>query len=168
MYIDTLFSIFALCAVAGGLGLVLLRHPMQGALSLAVTMISLAGIYALLSAKLVFLLQLIVYAGAIMTLIIFIIMFLNLQEKDLPNERNRFLFFGGGAILLLPVVLFMIRTVKSIPGIDNTIVGRNFGSIGEVGITLFSQWLVPFEIISLLLLVALIGAVVLAGIGRNK
>lgn len=168
MYIDTLFSIFALLAVLGGLGLVLLRHPMQGALSLAVTMISLAGIYALLSAKLIFLLQLIVYAGAIMSLILFIIMFLNLRDEDLPDERNRFKYFAGGIVVLAPVVYFMLEVVESIPEVKTTIVGNGFGSIKAVGMELFTNWLLPFEIISLLLIVALIGAVVLAGIRREN
>ncbi len=163
MYVDTLFNIFALLTVLGGVGLVVFRHPMQGALSLAVTMISLAGLYALLSAKLLFVLQLIVYAGAIMSLIIFIIMFLNIQEKDLPQERNRFLYLAGGALVLLPVAWFMIKVVKSIPGVKATIIGNGFGGVHGVGMTLFNEWLLPFEIVSLLLLVALVGAVMLAG-----
>ncbi|PIE00798.1 MAG: NADH-quinone oxidoreductase subunit J [Acidobacteria bacterium] len=168
MYVDTLFAIFAVLAVLGGVGLVVFRHPMQGALSLAVTMISLAGLYALLSAKLIFVLQLIVYAGAIMSLIIFIIMFLNIQEEDLPKERRRFLYLGGGMVMLVPVALFMIKVVKSIPGVKATIIGNGFGGVQGVGITLFQNWLLPFEIVSLLLLVALIGAVVLAGKRRTQ
>lgn len=168
MYVDTLFSIFALLAVLGGIGLVVFRHPMQGALSLAVTMISLAGLYALLSAKLIFALQLIVYAGAIMSLIIFIIMFLNIQEKDLPKERNRFLYLAGGVVVLLPVAWFLIRVVKSVPGVEATIVGGGFGGVHAVGMTLFQNWLLPFEIVSLLLLVALVGAVMLAGKRRRE
>ncbi len=167
MYIDTLFAIFALLAVLGGIGLVVFRHPMQGALSLAVTMISLAGLYALLSAKLIFVLQLIVYAGAIMSLIIFIIMFLNIQEEDLPREENRFLYLAGGAVVLLPVAWFLIKIIKSVPGVEATIVGNGFGGVQGVGMTLFSNWLLPFEIVSLLLLVALIGAVMLAGKRRE-
>lgn len=76
-----LFFGLALLAVLGALGLILFRHPMNGAMSFVVTLISLAGLYALLSAKLIFAIQLIVYAGAIMSLILFIIMFLNIQEK---------------------------------------------------------------------------------------
>ncbi len=168
MYTDTLFSIFALLAVLGGIGLVVFRHPMQGAISLAITMISLAGLYALLSAKLLFVLQLIVYAGAIMSLIIFIIMFLNIQEKDLPKEKNRFLYLAGGAVILAPVAWFMLRVVKSLPGVEATIVGNGFGGVQAVGMTLFQNWLLPFEIVSLLLLVALVGAVMLAGKRRTE
>lgn len=163
MFAEGLFYALAAVAIAGALGLVLFRHPMHGAISLAATMISLAGIYALLSAKLIFILQLIVYAGAIMSLIIFIIMFLNIQEEDLPQEDKRLLYFGGGVVLLLPFIFFLVKVIKTVPGIETTIIGSGFGGIKEVGLVLFQDWLLPFEIVSLLLLVALIGAVVLAG-----
>ena len=71
-----LFFAFALLSVLGALGLILFKHPMNGDMSFVVTLISLAGMYALLSAKLIFAIQLIVYAGAIMSLILFIIMFM--------------------------------------------------------------------------------------------
>jgi NADH-quinone oxidoreductase subunit J len=163
MYADGLFIVFSVLAVAGALGLVLFRHPMRGAMCLVVTMISLAGLYALLSAKLIFALQLIVYAGAIMSLIIFIIMFLNIQESDLPVEERRFTYLLGGIVVLLPVIFFLIKVVKTIPGVKATIIGKGFGGVKEVGLVLYQDWLLPFEIVSLLLLVALVGAVVLAG-----
>ncbi len=163
MFAEGLFIAFAVLSVLGALGLVLFRHPMRGAMSLAVTMISLAGLYALLSAKLIFVLQLIVYAGAIMSLIIFIIMFLNIQEEHLPVEEKRFIYLLGGVIVLIPIGSFLIKVVKSVPGVEATIVGNGFGGVKEVGLVLFQDWLLPFEIVSILLLVALIGAVVLAG-----
>jgi NADH-quinone oxidoreductase subunit J len=163
MFAEGLFIAFAVLSVLGALGLVLFRHPMSGAMSLAVTMISLAGLYALLSAKLIFVLQLIVYAGAIMSLIIFIIMFLNIQDEDLPVEEKRITYLLGGIVVLIPVLAFLVKVVKSIPGVEATIVGNGFGGIKEVGLVLFQDWLLPFEIVSILLLVALVGAVVLAG-----
>ena len=169
MFAESLFMVLAALAVLGGIGLVLFRHPMNGAMSLVVTMISLAGLYALLSAKLVFVLQLIVYAGAIMSLILFIIMFLNIQNEDLPIEENCRYYFLGGIVALLPLCLFLIKIVKTLPGVEATIVGKGFGGVKEVGLTLFQDWLLPFEIVSILLLVALVGAVVLAGKRRmNK
>ncbi len=167
MIAEGLFTAFSVLAVLGALGLVLFRHPMQGAMSLVVTMISLAGLYALLSAKLIFVLQLIVYAGAIMSLILFIIMFLNIQNEDLPNEPKHFYYFLGGLILLLPVGSFLIKVVKCVPGVEATIVGNGFGGVKEVGLVLFQDWLLPFEIVSILLLVALVGSVVLAGSKRR-
>ena len=76
MMVDFLFACFAIGSVLGAVGLIFFRHPMNGAMSFLITLISMAGLYALLSAKLLFALQLIVYAGAIMSLIVFIIMFL--------------------------------------------------------------------------------------------
>ncbi len=169
MYAEGLFSIFAALSVLGAIGLVLFRHPMSGAMSLIVTMISLAGLYSLLSAKLLFVLQLIVYAGAIMSLILFIIMFLNIQTSDLPEEKGRFYYLIGGIILLIPIGTFLIKVVKSLPGVETTIIGNGFGGVKEVGLVLFQDWLLPFEIVSILLLVSLVGAVVLAGKRRlNK
>ncbi|BHH85364.1 NADH-quinone oxidoreductase subunit J family protein [Desulforhopalus sp. 52FAK] len=163
MFAEILFTAFAVLSVLGAIGLILFRHPMKGAMSLIVTMISLAGLYALLSAKLIFVLQLIVYAGAIMSLILFIIMFLNIQDDDLPEEEGRFLYLAGGIAVIIPIASFLLKVVKSIPETQATIVGNGFGGIKEVGLVLFQDWLLPFEIVSLLLLVALIGAVVLAG-----
>lgn len=169
MFAEVLFPIFAALAVLGAAGLILSRHPMNGAMCLVVTMISLAGLYALLSAKLIFVLQLIVYAGAIMSLMIFIIMFLNIQNEDLPEENGRFYYLLGGIVVLIPVASFLIKVVKSLPGVEATIVGNGFGGVKEVGLVLFQDWLLPFEIVSILLLVALVGAVVLAGKRRlNK
>ncbi|MBT8361757.1 MAG: NADH-quinone oxidoreductase subunit J [Desulfobacterales bacterium] len=150
-------------AVLGALGLILFKHPMNGAMSFVVTLISLAGLYALLSAKLIFAIQLIVYAGAIMSLIVFIIMFLNIQESDLPVETGRWLYLGGGIIAIAPIAALLLKIVNSLPGGDTVIVGHGFGGVKEVGLVLFRDWLLPFEIVSILLLVALVGAVVLAG-----
>ncbi|WP_043769959.1 NADH-quinone oxidoreductase subunit J family protein [Desulfobulbus propionicus] len=163
MFADGLFIGFAVLAVLGAAGLVLFRHPMNGAMSFVVTLISLAGLYALLSAKLIFALQLIVYAGAIMSLIVFIIMFLNIQPDDLPKEETKLLYIIGGSIIVLPVGLFLVKIVKSIPMSSAALIGNDFGGVKQVGLLLFKDWLVPFEIVSILLLVSLIGAVVLAG-----
>ncbi len=163
MFAELLFFGFAVLAVLGALGLVLFRHPMNGAMSLVITLISLAGLYALLSAKLIFSIQLIVYAGAIMSLILFIIMFLNIQKEDLPEEKWRFGYFAGGVVVIGPIGAFLVKVMKSLPGSEATIVGNGFGGVKEVGLVLFRDWLLPFEIVSILLLVALVGAVVLAG-----
>jgi NADH-quinone oxidoreductase subunit J len=163
MFADGLFIGFAILSVLGAVGLVLFRHPMNGAMSFVVTLISLAGLYALLSAKLIFALQLIVYAGAIMSLIVFIIMFLNIQPDDLPKEETKLFYILGGGIVVLPIGFFLAKIVNSLPERSTEIVGNNFGGVKEVGLLLFRDWLVPFEIVSILLLVSLVGAVILAG-----
>lgn len=163
MFADGLFLGFAVLAVLGAAGLVVFRHPMNGAMSFVVTLISLAGLYALLSAKLIFALQLIVYAGAIMSLIVFIIMFLNIQSSDLPKEETKLVYILGGLVVVLPIGLFLAKIVKSLPLSSAAILGNDFGGVKQVGLLLFKDWLVPFEIVSILLLISLIGAVVLAG-----
>lgn len=163
MFAEWLYFGLAGLSVLGAIGLILFRHPMNGAMSFVVTLISLAGLYALLSAKLMFAVQLMVYAGAIMSLIIFIIMFLNIQDSDLPEEKGQGLFLLGGAVVITPIALFLYKIVKSLPGSDTKIIGNGFGGVKEVGQVLFKNWLLPFEIVSILLLVALVGAVVLAG-----
>jgi NADH-quinone oxidoreductase subunit J len=163
MFADGLFLGFAVLAVLGAAGLVLFRHPMNGAMSFVVTLISLAGLYALLSAKLIFALQLIVYAGAIMSLIVFIIMFLNIQPDDLPKEETKLLYILGGIVLVLPIGFLLVKIVKSVPMASTAIVGNGFGGVQQVGLLLFKDWLIPFEIVSILLLVSLVGAVILAG-----
>lgn len=163
-----LFMILSFLAVVGAAGLVMLKHPMNGAMSFIITLISLAGLYALLAAKLIFAIQLIVYAGAIMSLILFIIMFLNISEKDLPDESGRWIYFAGGGVVIAPIMLFLIKAANTLPDGAVTGVGETFGSVKEVGKVLFTDWLLPFEIVSILLLVALVGAVVLAGKREGK
>ena len=157
-----LFFGLALLAVLGALGLILFKHPMNGAMAFVVTLISLAGLYALLSAKLIFAIQLIVYAGAIMSLILFIIMFLNIQESDLPLDSRRWFYLAGGIVVVAPIAGLMIKIARSIPE-QYPELPDGFGNVKDVGQLLFTDWLLPFEIVSILLLVALVGAVVLAG-----
>lgn len=168
MVSSILFAILSILAVVGAAGLVLLKHPMNGAMSFIITLVSLAGLYALLSAKLIFAIQLIVYAGAIMSLILFIIMFLNISEKDLPDESSRWIYFAGGAVVIAPLGSLLLKAVQTLPGGDARFIDDSFGSVKEVGKVLFTDWLLPFEIVSILLLVALVGAVVLAGKREGK
>jgi NADH-quinone oxidoreductase subunit J len=109
-----------------------------------------------------FMVQIIVYAGAIMTIILFILMFLNIKEENLPKEPKKNLYIIVGFILILPINYLIIKSISLLPDSNMNIVQENFGGIKEFGIKLYQEWLIPFELISILLLVALIGAVVLA------
>ena len=90
--IDLVFIVLSLIAIGGALGMIIFAQSIYSALILIVCIISLGGIFALLSAPFLFMVQIIVYAGAIMTLILFILMFLNIREEDLPKEPNKFKF----------------------------------------------------------------------------
>lgn len=160
---DFMFLALSATAIAGGVAMLVYRNPMYSALGLLISILAVAGLFALLSATFLFMVQIIVYAGAIMTLILFILMFLNIGDKDLPNEPSKFKFIGLGAVLMLPINILVIKAISNLPNADLSIVDENsdFGSIKAVGMLLYQNWLVAFELISILLLVALLGAVVL-------
>jgi len=160
--IDVMFIALALFAISGGLGMVLFAQPMHSALSLIVCLVALGGIFALLSAPFLFMVQIILYAGAIITLLLFIVMFLNIKEENLPDEPNKNITLVIGAILLIPFNILILKAFSTMPAKSMHILGDGFGSINSFGMELFQGWLVPFELISVLLLAALVGAVVYA------
>ena|SRR5205085_1286389 len=156
-----LFSIFALICVAGAVNLVAQRHPINSALSLIVVMGSLAVLYLLLGAEFVAAIQVIVYAGAIMVLFVFVIMLLNAA----PEERGRStaVAFGlgiPGVIVLAGILIYGLTT--SAPAATPAAIGALYGSPLEIGRQLFREFLLPFEITSVLILIAIMGAVLLA------
>jgi NADH-quinone oxidoreductase subunit J len=157
---DILFLLLGSFAILGAIGMVGFHQPVHSALSLILTILALAGLFALLSASFLFMVQIIIYAGAILTLFIFIIMFLNVKEANLPKEPNKNITLFLGSIALLPFNFLILRAFSQMPLHVNP-VQSDFGKIKPLGMELFTQWLLPFELISILLLVALIGAVVL-------
>jgi NADH-quinone oxidoreductase subunit J len=151
--------------IASALGVVLSRSPVRSALSLVVTLFLLAVLFVFLDAHLVAALQIVVYAGAIMVLFLFVIMLLNLQEE--PGERPpapaRVAAWGAGSLVVL-VILLTLRaagTNLSGPGIERE-PSETFGTTAALSERLFTHFLLPFEITSVLLLVAIVGAVVIA------
>lgn len=157
--IDALFLILSLFAITGALGMVAFHQPVHSALSLILTIVSLAGLFALLSASFLFMVQIIIYAGAIITLLIFIIMFLNVKESNLPKEPYKNITLFLGSIALIPLNFLILRSFAKLSMAD-TPLAQDFGDIKSLGMELFNHWLLPFELISILLLVALVGAVV--------
>ena len=162
---DLIFIILSLFAIGGALGMVLFHQPVHSALSLILSIIALAGLFALLSASFLFMVQIIVYAGAIITLLIFIIMFLNVKEVNLPKEPYKNITLFIGSLALLPLNFLILRAFSKLPLAQQNVLVEGFGDIKPLGMELFRGWLLPFELISVLLLVALIGAVVL---GRKE
>lgn len=156
---DILFLFLSFFAILGAVGMVSLHQPVHSALSLILTIIALAGLFALLSASFLFMVQIIIYAGAILTLFIFIIMFLNVKEANLPKEPNKNLTLFLGSLALLPLNFLILRAFYKMPLLTAPL-EHDFGKIKPLGMELFTKWLLPFELISILLLVALIGAVV--------
>lgn len=166
--IDLLFILLSFLAIAGAVAMIVYTNPMYSALGVLISMLSVAGLFALLNAIFLFLVQIIVYAGAIMTLILFILMFLNIKEEDLPKEPHKFKFIVLGAVFMIPLNILILKAVSKLPQKDLLLTNTDFGDIKPLGMQLYTNWLVAFELVSVLLLVALIGAVVLASKRRNR
>jgi len=156
-----LFYIFAALAVAGALGMVLnFRNAVAGALSLVGTMVSLGAIYVLLDAYLIGVLQVLVYAGAIVVLFLFVVMLLNLRRESFSAERQRAVKLAAAGLGVLVLLAFL----SLLPGAFREAAAppEGFGGYRQVGMALFTDWLLAFEATSLLLLAAMVGAVILA------
>jgi len=159
---DLLFLGLSFLSIGGALAMILYRDPMYSALGVLISILSVAGIFALLNASFLFMVQIIVYAGAIMTLMLFILMYLNIREEDLPKEPNKFKLITLGAVVMIPLNVLVIQAVAKLPSKDLSLTNTDFGDIGPIGLVLYNNWLVAFELVSILLLVALIGSIVLA------
>jgi NADH-quinone oxidoreductase subunit J len=151
----------ALVAVASALGLLLSKSAMYAALNLIINFVTVAIFYVLLAAPFIALLQITVYAGAIMVLFLFVIMLLGAERLStgsvLPWQRP--MAFALGGILLLEVIyLILFRTG---PATEAAAVSAGFGAPAGIGALLFNTYLLPFEVISILLLAAMVGAIVL-------
>lgn len=165
---DILFIALAFFAITGAIAMLVYKSPMFSALGLLITMLSVAGMFALLNATLLFMVQIIVYAGAIMALILFILMFLNIKEEDLPKEPKKFMLIGFGAVLMIPLNILVLKAVSNLPSKDLYPIEGDFGTIKPVGLILCNDWIIAFELISILLLIALVGSVVLAKRRKTK
>ena len=163
------FLYFAAVIVMAAALVVVLRNPIYSALSLLVMFFHVAGLYVTLHAEFLAAIQIIVYAGAILVLYLFVVMLLNVKREEQFNRQGPVALFLGVVLLTEAVLLsvsrgFTVATPE--PGREGSAVG-NTESIGEV---LYSTYLFPFEIASLILLVAMIGAVILSkkGIMESK
>jgi NADH-quinone oxidoreductase subunit J len=164
---DILFYVFAAIAFGGALGVVAGRNPVASLLSMVVCLGSVAVLYVLLEAHFLAAVQIIVYAGAIMVLFLFVIMLLNLGHDYQPDvKRGVWMlvsFAVSGALLG-----FLSREVGSAPvlalaqGPSVDALVAEHGVIGAIARPLYTEWVVPFEITGILLLVAVVGALVLA------
>ena len=155
------FFVVAAIAIASALGLVIKRNPIHGALFLVVNLGSIAALYLFLHAEFLAAAQVIVYAGAIMVLFVFAIMVLIPGKEETgpdPLRRYRLLGIPLGGVLLLELVLVLVfrRPVAHPP------VAGVGGGVGTIGRLLFTEYLFPFELTSVLLLAAMVGVLVLA------
>ena len=154
------FYFFSALAVASGIMVVSRRNPVSAALFLVLTFFALAGIYVLMDAFFLAAVQVVVYAGAIMVLFLFVIMLLNLAPDELPRVMTgkvKWLFAVTTAALT--VTLLAIDLTRRLPADTPATLQGEAEMIGD---KLFSDFLLPFELTALLLLVAIVGAVIMA------
>ena len=157
----SLFLFLAFVALLSALGVVLAKNPVHSVLFLILTFFTLSGHYLLLNAQFLAAVNIIVYAGAIMVLFLFVIMFLNLNEATEPQKPllARVAATIAGGMLLLIMVAAM-RNVE--PGSYNAATfNSQVGMVDKLGLVLFQQYQLPFELASILLLAAMVGSVML-------
>lgn len=155
------FYFFAIVSIVAALSVVLARSPIYSALSLVVTFFSIAAQYILLNAQFVAAVQVMVYAGAIMVLFLFVIMLLNLNQHTDTNRsdvvRLLSVFVSGG--IMVTTLVGAARSAGSLTPLKPA--NDKIGLIANLGQTLFDQFLMPFEVSSLLFLSAMVGAIML-------
>ncbi|ALD21743.1 NADH-quinone oxidoreductase subunit J [Hymenobacter sp. DG25A] len=156
-----LFLFLAFVALLSALGVVFAKNPVHSVLFLILTFFSLSGHYLLLNAQFLAAVNIIVYAGAIMVLFLFVIMFLNLNvdtEPHKPALAKIAAAVAGGSLLLI-----MVAAMKDVQpaGYDAATFNSQIGMVDKLGMVLYTQYLLPFELASVLFLVAMVGAVML-------
>ena len=155
------FLVLAAVTVAGAVSLILQRHPIHSALSLIVVMVALAGLYLLQGAEFVAAVQIIVYAGAVMVLFVFVIMLLNAGIEEHTNI-SRIAGFPG-LLLAFALTGFIAATIaRSTDTVQAASQPGNMASTRDLSTMIFKDFVYPFELTSFLILIALLGALVLA------
>jgi NADH-quinone oxidoreductase subunit J len=157
-----LFIILAVLSIGGGLGVVLTRNVVHAALFLLVSLIAVAGVYLILFAEFLALVQVLIYGGAIIIVILFAVMLTRSSDYPRISDNKQWPLAAVAALALLGVLVpsFVINSVEGTKAQS-----ASFTGIGE---SLFTTWAVPFEIASLVLLVALIGAIIIARSGPGE
>jgi NADH-quinone oxidoreductase subunit J len=158
-----LFILFAGLGIGCALAVVAQRNPLYSAISLVGVFISLACLYVMLAAPFIAAVQVIVYAGAIMVLVVFVIMLLNVEQEERGRTRLKFLVPTAVALaaVLIAEVAFILVSVQEFR-VNQTATTSDVGLTHSIGTQLFTRYLLPFEITSILLLMAIVGAMTLA------
>ena len=160
-----IFLFLAFVTLLSALGVVLVKNPVHSVLFLILTFFSLSGHYLLLNAQFLAAVNIIVYAGAIMVLFLFVIMFLNLNAETEPQKSSLAKVaaaIAGGSLLL--VLVAALRDVQPV-GYDAATYNSQIGMVDRLGMVLFRDYTLPFELASILLLAAMVGSVML---GRRE
>lgn len=160
-----LFFLFAITSIAFAANLVIQPHPIYGAISLIGVMGSLAVLYLLMGGEFIAAAQVIVYAGAVMVLFVFVIMLLNAGREEIAPDPPAAKYLGIPALFVLVGTLAYILWRLLPPGEAVVFGGFTGGTVSNVGKKLFADYVLPFEVTSVLILIAIVGAVIL---GRKE
>jgi NADH-quinone oxidoreductase subunit J len=156
-----IFWFLSAVAVFSAIMVITRRNPVYSVLYLIITFFAMSGHYVLLNAQFLAIVNIIVYAGAIMVLFLFVLMLMNLNKESEP-QKNKYMLWSGAIAggLLMFVLIDAVRPDGKIPIYDG-LSGGNIGLIKNLGMRLYTDYLVPFEISSILFLSAMVGAVVI-------
>lgn len=158
---NSIFAILALFLLTGSMGMIIFKQTLFSGVSFLFAMLALAGIFALLDNSFLFLAQIMVSVGAVVVIALLVIISINVNGRNLPREPGKFKWMILSALLVTPFGLLMY---KSLTYMHRTFAQTEpgYGSLKMMGATLFSDWVLPFEIVSVLLLAAMLGAIIIA------
>ncbi len=159
--VEWVFYFFAALAISGALGTILSRKPMHSVIALIITFFSLSGIYVLLNAQFLAVVNIIVYAGAIMVLFLFVIMFLNLRQESNELRNTSMVLAATVSGLLLVLMLVAVFRKAYIEPVNPALFSSRTGMIEKLGDLLYKHYMLPFELVSVLFLVAISGAILI-------
>lgn len=154
-----IFTILTLFMLGGIIAMLTNKQTVFSAFGFLVAMIGLAGMFALLDNRFLAIAQIMVSVGAVVVLSMLTILTINAQEKSLPDEPYKYLWLIGTTLLVLPFTALLYKALKTLP---DYFVGLETVNTKVVGELLFSEWVLPFEIVSILLLTAMVGAIIIA------
>lgn len=157
---NLIFIILATNILISSFVMISTKRVIDSALSMLIALLSIAGVYATLQSSFMFITQIIIYAGAILSLVVFIIMFLNIKEKNLPNEphKTRDMIISSFVVFPISAVLIYFIKISDFGNLDT----KSTLNIDRVGFDLYMNYALAFELISVLLLISLIGSITLA------
>jgi NADH-quinone oxidoreductase subunit J len=157
-----IFIYFAAVIIISAVLMITRRNPIHSVLLMLLLFFHIAGVFVLLNAEFLAAVQLIVYAGAILILYLFVVMLLNVDKERSVKRANRYwpVMAGFGIVIASEIVLLIVRGKFAVDA--GQLMKPGFGSVNALGVELYTNYLVPFEIASVILLVGLVGAVMLA------
>jgi NADH-quinone oxidoreductase subunit J len=161
--VPVFFAYFALVSVGAGVLTIALRNPVQCGIALLVLLGHIAGLFVLLHAEFLAAVQIIIYAGAILILYLFVLMMLNLKsEERYVHRRYAWYVFGVAAMSVELMVMLLASNYAEVPDPAAAEAVESIGNSTAIGILMFSDYMLPFEIVGVFLLGAIVGAIVLA------